>query len=166
MSGALIWSVAASAILIYSGVQVEQALDQRAEAQTRVTRAMNDWANSFEQYADASKRWDAMMLSVKDIGDFVTLIDKINIAPLSWRAPDKLTVQSAKVDESIGSYRTCLASGNGVDFSLSSAQEAIGVIASFSNRHDMTIDGIHINRENQGVKMRFDNLCFIVNRPA
>lgn len=108
MSNALIGSLIAFVIMIYSGYEVGQSYQKRAADQDKVTETLKEWSDNYRGYKESNVRWEQEISSAEGVRDIVDLASRFDISPLQMPAIDSLALDLSSIDEKTQSHRVCI----------------------------------------------------------
>lgn len=167
MSNALIGSLIAFVIMIYSGYEVGQSYQKRAAEQDKVTETLKEWSDNYRGYKESNVRWEQEISSAEGVRDIVDLASRFDISPLQMPAIDSLALDLSSIDEKTQSHRVCIKSEKNLSFELDSVDGVIDTLNSLGERADMELDSITIRRNDKattphGVTLQFGTLCVLL----
>lgn len=167
MSNALVGSLIAFVIMVYSGHEVGQSYQKLAVEQDKVTETLKEWSDNYRAYKESNVRWEQEISSAEGVRDIVDLASRFDIAPLRMPAIDSLALDLSSIDEKTQSHRVCIKSEKNLSFELDSAEGVIDTLNSLGERADMELDSITIKRNEKsearhGVTLQFGTLCVLL----
>lgn len=175
MSRALLFGVAAAALLVTMGAQGFKSLREKAEQQKQATEVIQRYKQSYKALAASTKAWDTRYPDLARYSDLLDLYHSIKLERYRLASdPDQLGFTKVEAvtfnGVNVGLVRMCLAS-NAANSSAAFAatsdsyESLLDGVRSLAERDDVEIGAISIRADGRGVPTAFlSDFCLLLRQ--